>query len=196
MKRSKVKKVRFGRETALRMGRKCYGTWLLQGMGLSEMVSFNVPRWADLGFPRRSLNVYWPRPSGLGTGWEMKDRSRKPGQSLGKFSKYLKKISKSIVKVDRKWEMRFKSQHIEPFVARSQVVRIFRVVRLLRAGRLLLSVPELYILLNGCWTRTCLNRSWVRNRSGRGSSMGSCGIVYIYTHKPISQMVYNVLYIT
>ena len=92
MKRSKVKKVRFGRETALRMGRKCYGTWLLQGMGLSEMVSFNVPRWADLGFPRRSLNVYWPRPSGLGTGWEMKDRSRKPSQSLGKFSKYLKNI--------------------------------------------------------------------------------------------------------
>lgn len=29
------------------------------------------------------------------------------------------------------------------------VLRIFRVIRLLRAGRLLISVPELYILLSG-----------------------------------------------
>ena len=29
------------------------------------------------------------------------------------------------------------------------VLRIFRVIRLLRAGRLLISVPELYILISG-----------------------------------------------
>ena len=34
----------------------------------------------------------------------------------------------------------------------SQNARVFRVLRLLRAGRLLISVPELYILLSGLTT--------------------------------------------
>lgn len=37
------------------------------------------------------------------------------------------------------------------------VLRIFRVIRLLRAGRLLIVVPELYILLSGL-TASCKAR--------------------------------------